>query len=64
MVMTRHEGGECGKGPYHAPPCDPPEPGEMMADRTKTAFVLTHALQIARTVEEVDRETTGAAGSE
>ena len=24
MSMTRHEGGECGKGFYHEPPCDPP----------------------------------------
>ena len=24
MTMTRHWGGACRKGGYHAPPCDPP----------------------------------------
>ena len=39
MTMTRHHGGECGKGPYHSPPCDPPDSSvdvpDEMAEREK-----------------------------
>lgn len=33
MVMTRHEGGECGKGMYHEPPCDPPTDHDVRMGR-------------------------------
>lgn len=32
MTMRRHEGGACGKGPYHEPPCDPPTEFDLSRD--------------------------------